>query len=237
MRAFLILILFLTGCHSALIQSGASSDRVVVSQPENAMPSPPVRESPTTAFILDLGDSISSHPQVSKPKMVDIRDGKFVPDLMFIHIGDSIMWVNRDDTSHRIRGSGFNSTILDWGEHHTHVFNESGSFPYQCELHAGEAGLVNVIKDSVEFIPEDEGIVRVNVSVEGFSPDVLSIRMGSVVVWHNRHPISSVNIAGSGFDSGTLKRDAIFFHQFDKRGIFPYSSTFQRNFRGNITVY
>jgi len=72
----------------------------------------------------------------------------------------------------------------------------------------------------------------------GFSPTMLSIRVGTTVIWKNMsstpHTITSDD--GTSFDSGTIAVGGTFRHTFTKTGSFPYHCNYHPYMRATIDV-
>jgi plastocyanin len=78
---------------------------------------------------------------------VSMDECKFIPAVVRIDPGDSIQWTNDDDIDHMVAGvagSWGTSGVLVTGETADHTFDESGVFPYFCEMHPGMVGTVVV---------------------------------------------------------------------------------------------
>lgn len=74
---------------------------------------------------------------VAGTRTVDIRNFKFNPTPLRIHVGDSVTFVNRDNEAHTATASdkSFDSQGLDSNNKWTHVFRKQGTFKYFCQLH------------------------------------------------------------------------------------------------------
>lgn len=73
----------------------------------------------------------------SAPPAVHIRNFAFVPSRLTVSAGSTVTFINDDDEAHTVtaRDKSFDSEGLDGHERWTHVFAQSGSFAYFCELH------------------------------------------------------------------------------------------------------
>ncbi len=198
---------------------------------------------PTALLTTTQPISTTNPPQPSPDQphqqqhIIELRDNQLLPTELTITEGEYITWVNRDDTSHRISGAGFHSPTLGWSEWYRTPFPTPGTYPYQCELHPNLIhGIIHVIPATPEFTPTDPEIHIINITEYGYQPNTLIIQTGGVVLWINNHPKSSTSVSGAGFESKAIRSQGRFFHQFNKSGIYPYGSTHQKNFYGNITV-
>ncbi|OYT52666.1 MAG: hypothetical protein B6U72_07600 [Candidatus Altiarchaeales archaeon ex4484_2] len=74
-----------------------------------------------------------------------IKDFEFKPDNMIIHKGDTVKWINRDSTEHRIVASNvFDSGILKEDENFAHTFKMGGVYSYTCRIHPVMKGSIIV---------------------------------------------------------------------------------------------
>ena len=70
----------------------------------------------------------------------------FTPASIEIAAGQSVTWVNRDETPHQVVSADkrFRSPGLDTGETYSFTFAQPGSYPYFCGLHPRMVGTVVV---------------------------------------------------------------------------------------------
>ncbi len=71
----------------------------------------------------------------------------FVPATMTIKRGTTVTWTNRDITNHTVTGPSAtlaSGNLLPTGTY-TKTFNTVGSFDYNCSIHPGMQGTINVI--------------------------------------------------------------------------------------------
>jgi plastocyanin len=74
---------------------------------------------------------------------VELKDLKFKPDKVTIATGETVSWVWKENVLHNVSGEGFKSDNISDGPYQ-HTFTEAGTFDYQCTLHAGMTGTVEV---------------------------------------------------------------------------------------------
>lgn len=74
---------------------------------------------------------------------VTLKDLKFTPDKVSIKVGETVTWQWKESVVHNVTGDGFKSDNLSDGTY-KHTFAKAGSFDYQCTLHAGMNGSVDV---------------------------------------------------------------------------------------------
>jgi plastocyanin len=102
----------------------------------------------TLAGVLWLGSTFSGTAGVAT---VSVQDDVFVPSSSSIHVGDSVVWVwdgsdhNVTSTSHPAAWTA-SATKTSTTFRFTNTFNATGSFPYECTVHAdvGMLGTINV---------------------------------------------------------------------------------------------
>jgi plastocyanin len=68
---------------------------------------------------------------------VHIKNFKYSPPALTVHVGDRVTFVNDDDEAHTVTASdkSFDSEGLDTNGTWQHVFTKSGTYHYFCELH------------------------------------------------------------------------------------------------------
>jgi plastocyanin len=74
---------------------------------------------------------------------VEVTDNKFVPETIEVAIGDTVTWVFKGAVKHNVKGSGLDSGNMKDGTYE-HTFNTAGTFKYQCTIHPGMNGKVEV---------------------------------------------------------------------------------------------
>lgn len=80
-------------------------------------------------------------------RTVDIRNYKFTPTSLRVHVGDRVTFVNHDNDAHTATAydKSFDSQGLDSNEKWTHVFRKPGTFKYFCQLHPYMKGTIVVL--------------------------------------------------------------------------------------------
>jgi plastocyanin len=68
---------------------------------------------------------------------IHIKDFKYNPTPVAVHVGDRVTFVNDDDEAHTATSDdkSFDSEGLDSGASWQHVFSKAGTYHYFCELH------------------------------------------------------------------------------------------------------
>jgi plastocyanin len=131
---------------------------------------------------------------------VTVQDFEFVPSMLTINQGDTVVWTNVQGTHNVMHACGtplFGTAIGAAPWVYQFVFSIPADYPYQCEVHPNI--MMGVI--SVQQVPQ-----RWNVTVQNFSftPANLTVMQGDTVVWTNILGRHSVHHTGtpSLFDSG-----------------------------------
>jgi plastocyanin len=93
--------------------------------------------------------SASPGPVASPAAVVHMKNFAFSPDTVTIKPGQSVRFVQDDDTPHTVTAAdkSFDSGNLDKGKSWTHVFAAEGTYAYTCAYHAFMKGKV-VVKAS-----------------------------------------------------------------------------------------
>ncbi|MEY2475697.1 MAG: hypothetical protein QOG87_1012 [Actinomycetota bacterium] len=74
---------------------------------------------------------------------VELKDLKFNPERVSIKTGGTVSWVWKENVLHNVQGDGFKSDNISDGTFE-HTFTKAGSFEYECSLHSGMTGSVEV---------------------------------------------------------------------------------------------
>lgn len=67
---------------------------------------------------------------------VEIHGSKFTPLEMKIVRGTTVRWTNLDSAQHVVNGDGFVSPPLNKWDMWNHTFSKTGTFEYNCSIHA-----------------------------------------------------------------------------------------------------
>ena len=88
----------------------------------------------------------AGHANAATTKTVNIYGSTFSPKSVTITAGDTIKWVNKDNETHQVYGTGgkFVSPILKHNQSWTFTFNAAGTYTYKDELHPKLTGTLVV---------------------------------------------------------------------------------------------
>lgn len=76
---------------------------------------------------------------------VVIENDKFMPTSLEVKVGDTVTWINKDDTDHAVFfDNGAVDEKLPVGSSVSHTFTEKGEFSYLCQIHPEMQGKVIV---------------------------------------------------------------------------------------------
>jgi plastocyanin len=78
---------------------------------------------------------------------VSMKDIKFDPSTVNIKVRGTVTWTNDDSVDHDVTGDGFKSGEaggLASGDTFKHTFDKAGTFKYECTVHPGMTGEVDV---------------------------------------------------------------------------------------------
>ena len=78
---------------------------------------------------------------------VNIQNFAFSPSQLTVHLGDTVVWTNRDSTSHTVTsdsGNELGSSSIHTSGTYSHTFNQAGTFGYHCSIHPSMKATVTV---------------------------------------------------------------------------------------------
>ncbi len=85
-------------------------------------------------------------PEPSPISVIHIKNFAFVPDTVTIHPGQTVRWIQDDETAHTVTAAdkSFDSGNLDQKATYKHTFAAAGTFAYTCAYHSMMKGTVIV---------------------------------------------------------------------------------------------
>lgn len=98
-------------------------------------------------FFLSLAGGVRTLPAAAADTVeIHVDNFTFSPQTINVAKGTTVVWINRDDTPHRIVAvqHGFKSPVLDTDETFRWTFTEAGDFAYFCSMHPHMTGTVTV---------------------------------------------------------------------------------------------
>jgi plastocyanin len=99
------------------------------------------------AVTLTACASAAVPPLLPAVATVHIKDFKYHPPALTVHVGDRVTFINDDDEAHTVTATdkSFDSEGLDTTGTWQHVFNKPGNYHYFCELHPYMKGTIVVL--------------------------------------------------------------------------------------------
>jgi plastocyanin len=90
----------------------------------------------TTLWVAGLGDTRRSAAVDTNPT-VAIDGVSFVPAMLTVKVGATVVWINKDPFPHTVMSQtgGFDSHDLAPGQSWSYRTTRAGVFPYVCTLH------------------------------------------------------------------------------------------------------
>ena len=87
--------------------------------------------------VLTLAFSGTATLAAVAPIIVHIKDFKYNPTPLKLHVGDTVTFINDDDEPHTVTATdkSFDSEALDTNGTWKYTFKKAGTFAYFCELH------------------------------------------------------------------------------------------------------
>ena len=105
-----------------------------------------IRAFAAAMFVSAAGSFSVSSAKAAETVEVHVANFTFAPQLITVRKGTTVVWINRDDTPHRVVAikSQFKSPVLDTDETFQWTFTDAGKFPYFCSMHPHMTGIVTV---------------------------------------------------------------------------------------------
>ena len=101
---------------------------------------------PLLAALVAVATLAVSAPAFAKEVTVTISNFAFGPDKTTISAGDTVKFVNADDTVHSVvaKDGAFHSDGLDTDDSFSYTFKTAGTFDFYCGLHPFMTGEIIV---------------------------------------------------------------------------------------------
>ena len=112
----------------------------------------PATAVPATAVSATAVPAATTAPKpVAKTVTVDIQVFQFMPNVLEVKAGTTVIWTNKDNIEHSITngapgklGGKFDSGFFTQGKTFSFTFTEAGEYPYFCMRHNSMQGMVRV---------------------------------------------------------------------------------------------
>ena len=101
----------------------------------------------------DINDNLNNTEQEvinetsTPPYYIELKSFSFQPKELIIKAGDTVIWTNKDSTSHTVTsnsGNELNSPSLSKESIYSHTFTQTGTFAYHCKPHSNMKGTIIV---------------------------------------------------------------------------------------------
>ena len=112
----------------------------------------PATAVPATAVPATAVPAATTAPKpAAKTVAVDIQVFQFMPNVLEVKVGTTVIWTNKDNIEHSITngvpgkpGGKFDSGFFTQGKTFSFTFTEAGEYPYFCMRHNSMQGMVRV---------------------------------------------------------------------------------------------
>jgi len=100
------------------------------------------------AFAAGLLALSQCRPAAPPPRrhLVEIRQMAFVPEVLTVAPGDTVVWVNRDFLSHTSTSASWDTKPLLEGKTGSTVAGAAGEVSYHCQFHPTMVGRMIVVQ-------------------------------------------------------------------------------------------
>jgi len=102
-------------------------------------------------------------PSEAEGDTVQMVDVCMSPSVLRVATGATVTFVNRDKMMHNLYGSGMFAGELAPGDSAAFRFDDAGTYPFACTLHAGMVGAV-AVGDGRRTAPDSASIVPLSVA-------------------------------------------------------------------------
>lgn len=100
------------------------------------------------AFLAIAGSALAGVPTDSSgtTHVITIEGLRYIPELLTVHRGDHVVWVNKDFFPHTVTavGRAFDSHSIDAGGSWSYEAGQDGDYAYGCTYHPTMKGLLKV---------------------------------------------------------------------------------------------
>lgn len=90
------------------------------------------------------GSSGGTPSPTAESHTINMVNSAFDPQVLQARVGDEVTWVNQDPIPHNVTGGPLDSGMMMGGASFTTVLTEAGTIEYDCTLHPGMTGTLEV---------------------------------------------------------------------------------------------
>ncbi|MDQ4006463.1 MAG: cupredoxin domain-containing protein [Actinomycetota bacterium] len=211
------------------------------------------------------GGSSAAPAPGAESHTISMVNSTFDPQTLQARVGDKVTWVNDDPIPHNVTGGPLDSGMMMGGAEYTTVLTEAGTIEYDCTLHPGMTGTLEVAEalpgtevpaasssntsgsagaasdsgqPSASAKPE-EGAKNHTVEMVNFlyEPDPLEVNVGDTVTFVNKDAAPHTATADDkSWDSGNMNQGDEWTLKTDKVGEVPYICIYHPNMTGTLIV-
>jgi plastocyanin len=134
-RSVLLILIVVAG--SGYAYERLNDKPTVITLPEDQLPTMTVN----TTIAPDVASPLTAPENVD----VGITAYTFSPASVQISKGGTVKWINYDNVPHDIQVDGFNSGLIYHGYTYSFMFNNTGTYNYNCSIHSPMEGTINVV--------------------------------------------------------------------------------------------
>jgi plastocyanin len=136
----LLLLVAAGGCR----QAPTAESRSAIAKPTATSSSARLSGHVTPGAVVTIeGIGLPSAPPPAGPAVMDQYSKQFIPDLLFVRVGQVVEFRNSEDENHNVQvlrlptGTTIMSESGSKGQVFEHVFDQPGTFDVNCDVHPG----------------------------------------------------------------------------------------------------
>jgi plastocyanin len=194
---------------------------------------------------------------------ITMVNSTFDPQVLQARVGDEVTWVNEDPVPHNVTGGPLNSGMMMGGDEFTTVLTEAGTIEYECTLHPGMTGTLEVAEalPGTEVPPASSSTTSDGDTAGGsggtpsakpgagsenhqveivdflYQPDPLEVNVGDTVTFVNKDAAPHTATADDkSWDSGNLNQGDSWTLDLKEAGEVPYFCIYHPNMTGTLIV-
>lgn len=113
--------------------------------------------------IISLLPAAGEAPLPEGPAVMDQYAKRFVPDMLYVRVGQPVEFRNTEDMGHNVTvnrrdtGAGIFSVETDPQQKHNHTFDRVGQYDVTCSMHPGMQATVVATRSPVSTTVGDDG--------------------------------------------------------------------------------
>ena len=198
--ALLLGLLVITAC-----SEGAAPAQSGTAPPAGAASAAHVRGRAGAGALVTL-EPRGGVPMPDGPAVMDQFSKAFVPETLFVRVGQPVVFKNSEDQLHNVTvvrtrtGTGVFNISQNQGDVHTHTFEQPGEYDVTCDVHPGMRGVV-VATTTPHAVYADGGGAF---AFQNIAPGKYTLR----VIAQGRETERDVEIAGAQMDLGDVRARA-----------------------------